>query len=384
MMYIEKLLEGVTVEWKSLGEVANINTGQKQASIIESPTNFDYINAGTSRSGYCKSSNCEGDTVTTPSRGQGGIGYVGYQTASFWLGPLCYKLKSINQSRLINKYLFYFLQSENKLLLSLKKEAGVPAVNKSDLTKLKIPVPPLEVQKEIVRILDTFTKLTAELTAELIAELTARKKQYSYYRDELLSFKEGEVEWQPLDKFAEYSKNRINFEKVDKTNYVGVDNLLQNREGKKDSSKVPTKGNLIGFRKGDILIGNIRPYLKKIWHSDRMGGTNGDVLVINITNKNITSRYLYQVLADDKFFEYNMQHVKGVKMPRGNKNKIMEYFIPVPSLEEQKRIVSILDKFDTLTASISEGLLKEIEQRKKQYEYYRDMLLTFPKDNFKS
>jgi len=88
---------------------------------------------------------------------------------------------------------------------------------------------------------------------------------------------------------------------------------------------------------------------------------------------------LYQVLADDKFFEYNMQYAKGAKMPRGNKSKIMEYIIPVPSPEEQARIVSILDKFDTLTSPISEGLPKEIELRKKQYEYYRDMLLTFPK-----
>jgi type I restriction enzyme S subunit len=86
---------------------------------------------------------------------------------------------------------------------------------------------------------------------------------------------------------------------------------------------------------------------------------------------------LYQVLADDRFFEYNMQHAKGAKMPRGNKDKIMEYLIPIPSQEEQERIVTILDKFDTLTTSISEGLPKEIELRRKQYEYYRDMLLAF-------
>ncbi len=73
-----------------------------------------------------------------------------------------------------------------------------------------------------------------------------------------------------------------------------------------------------------------------------------------------------------------MQHAKGAKMPRGNKSKIMEYKIPIPPLEEQERIVAILDKFDTLTTSISEGLPKEIELRKKQYEYYRDLLLTFP------
>ena len=181
-----------------------------------------------------------------------------------------------------------------------------------------------------------------------------------------------------LAEIAEYSSERINANELDKNNYVGVDNLLQNREGKTISAYVPQSGRHTKYNVNDILIGNIRPYLKKIWYSDRIGGTNGDVLVIHLKDKNVISRYLFQILAADDFFEYNVRHSKGAKMPRGNKNKIMEYKIPIPSLEEQARIVSILDKFDTLTNSISEGLPKEIELRKKQYEYYRDLLLTFP------
>ena len=187
-----------------------------------------------------------------------------------------------------------------------------------------------------------------------------------------------------MGEVAEYSKMRINCEQLDNTNYVGVDNLLQNRAGKTDSNHVPMSGNVTEYRKGDTLIGNIRPYLKKIWHADRVGGTNGDVLVVHLTDENIDHRYLYQVLADDRFFDYSMKHVKGAKMPRGNKPKIMEYPIPIPypddskkSLSEQARIVSILDKFDTLTHSISEGLPREIALRQKQYEYYRDLLLNF-------
>lgn len=186
--------------------------------------------------------------------------------------------------------------------------------------------------------------------------------------------------WKPLEKIAQYSKTRVSHNQLDETNYVGVDNLLQNRSGKERSSHVPTSGNLIEYREGDILIGNIRPYLKKIWHADRIGGTNGDVLVVHITDESVNSRYLYHVLADDKFFEYNMQHAKGAKMPRGNKPKIMEYSIPIPKNEsEQARIVAILDKFDTLTHSISIGLPREIELRSRQYEYYREKLLNFPK-----
>jgi type I restriction enzyme, S subunit len=104
------------------------------------------------------------------------------------------------------------------------------------------------------------------------------------------------------------------------------------------------------------------------------------VLVIHPTDESLNSRYLYQILADEKFFEYNMQHIKGAKMPRGNKDKIMEYRFPLPiNPNEQGRIVAILEKFDTLTHSISEGLPREIALRQKQYEYYRDLLLTFPK-----
>ncbi|MCP5174632.1 MAG: restriction endonuclease subunit S [Moraxellaceae bacterium] len=188
--YRDKLLsfdEG-DVEWKTLGEVADINTGQKPTEIFDLPTGFDYINAGTSRSGYCTAFNCEGDTVTTPSRGQGGIGYVGYQNKPFWLGPLCYKMRSFSSNILINKYLYYLLQSNSECLLGLKKEGGVPAINKSDLAKLEIPIPPLTEQARIVAILDKFDALTNSITQGLPREIELRQQQYEYYRDLLLSF----------------------------------------------------------------------------------------------------------------------------------------------------------------------------------------------------
>ena len=147
--------------------------------------------------------------------------------------------------------------------------------------------------------------------------------------------------------------------------------------GKIPSNHVPQKGTLIKYVENDILIGNIRPYLKKIWQADQMGGTNGDVLVIRPTDKQVLPRFLYQVLADDKFFAYNMQHAKGAKMPRGNKQSILKYPIPIPPLSVQSQIVAILDTFDTLVNSICEGLPKEIQLRQQQYEYYRERLLGF-------
>lgn len=185
------------------------------------------------------------------------------------------------------------------------------------------------------------------------------------------------VEWKPLGEVAEYSKNRICSDKLNEHNYVGVDNLLQNREGKKLSGYVPSEGKMTEYIVNDILIGNIRPYLKKIWQADCTGGTNGDVLVIRVTDEKVNPKYLYQVLADDKFFAFNMKHAKGAKMPRGSKTAIMQYKIPIPPLETQQKIVKILDEFTELEAMLETALEAELALRKRQYQYYRDFLLDF-------
>lgn len=181
-----------------------------------------------------------------------------------------------------------------------------------------------------------------------------------------------------LGAIARYSKDRIETTKLTSENYIGVDNLLQDRNGKTIATYLPKQGSFTAYNQSDILIGNIRPYLKKIWYANQSGGTNGDVLVIqNLVPSCLESHYLYYVLSDDCFFCYNMQHAKGAKMPRGDKTAIMQYDFILPSLTEQERIVSILDKFNILTHSLSEGLPKEIEQRQKQYEYWREQLLNF-------
>lgn len=243
-------------------------------------------------------------------------------------------------------------------------------------SKFTIPFPPIEVQNEIVNILDTFTTLEAELEAEL----EARKKQYTFYRDSLLSFEGKDLEWKTLGEVASYSKNRISANQLNENNYIGVDNLLQDRRGKTCSSYVPTAGNLTEFIAGDVLIGNIRPYLKKIWHSNIRGGTNGDVLTLRINanhSNEFSSKFLYYLLASDKFFDFNMQFAKGAKMPRGDKDAILRFPIPYPSKSVQENVVKILDKFDVLVNDISIGLPAELAARRKQYEYYRNQLLTF-------
>lgn len=289
------------------------------------------------------------------------------------------------------KYVYYFLKTQENYFRNIGSK--MPQIATPDTDNYKIPIPSLETQQKIVKILDKFTELEATLEATLEAELALRKRQYRYYRDLLLDFDNQigggiadgyqcrlkNVVWKTLGEVAEYSKNRICSDKLNEHNYVGVDNLLQNREGKKLSGYVPSEGKMTEYIVNDILIGNIRPYLKKIWQADCTGGTNGDVLVIRVTDEKVNPKYLYQVLADDKFFAFNMKHAKGAKMPRGSKAAIMQYKIPIPPLPEQEKIVAILGKFDTLTHSVSEGLPHEIALRRKQYEYYREQLLAFPK-----
>ena len=169
--------------------------------------------------------------------------------------------------------------------------------------------------------------------------------------------------------------SRINADEIDI--YVGVENLLKDRSGCIPSTEMPIGDSHIGFIRNDILIGNIRPYLKKIWIADMPGGTNGDVLTIRLNDSNIVPKFLYHILASDSFFLYHNQYAKGAKMPRGDKNMVMKYLIPIPPLELQEKIVSVLDRFETLVNDLSKGLPAEIEAVKARYEYYRNKLLTF-------
>ena len=215
-------------------------------------------------------------------------------------------------------------------------------------------------------ILDTFTASIENLKQQ-IAE---RRKQYEHYRDQLLDLegKEG-IEMKVVSYFV---KDRIIANELTPQNYTSVENLLKDKAGRKDSESVPIEGNWIRYQKGDVLIGNIRPYLRKIWLSDRDGGTNGDVIVVRANNEFLPA-YMYYCLSSERFFLYYNQSLKDGKMPRGEKSRVLSYVIPKVGLNEQSHIVSILDTFEASIANL-EAQLKE---REKQYEYYRNKLLTF-------
>lgn len=173
------------VVWKTLGEVSDINVGKSPET--NEIGNYPLINAGTIPSGYIASYNTEPDTITTPSRGQGGIGYVGYQTSKFWCGPLCYRIRG-NNNLIMTKFLYYVMSKDMSKIINLANMAGIPALNKKDLVNFLIPIPPLAEQEKIVAILDKFDTLTHSISEGLPHEIALRRKQYEYYREQLLAF----------------------------------------------------------------------------------------------------------------------------------------------------------------------------------------------------
>lgn len=182
------------------------------------------------------------------------------------------------------------------------------------------------------------------------------------------------VVYHALGEVAGYSDTRIDAAELDDTSFVGVDNLVSNKGGKTDASYLPNTLRLTAYEAGDVLLGNIRPYLKKVWLATGHGGCSGDVLAVRISTayrEAIEPQFLYYVLSSDSFFAYNMQHAKGAKMPRGNKDAIMGYRVPVPPLRVQQEIVRILDEFNKLEAELE----AELEARRQQYDHYAGILL---------
>ena len=382
MYYLQQLLNNQPVEWKKLGEVCDVLRGKRltKSQLSQENNGYAVYHGGIVPIGYYHSPNRNADSTMVINVGAS-AGTVGYSKEKFWSSDGCFCFS--DSPILLQRFLFYYLQSIEHKIKSKVRVAGIPTLDASVLSKLPLPIPSLSVQSRIVEILDKFTAMEAELEEQLQAELELRKKQYAYYREQLLNFSypppsEFNVVYRKLGEVAQYSKGRIDASTLNSKNYVGVDNLLQDCQGKKLSEHVPTEGRCTAYSPKDILIGNIRPYLKKIWFADNTGGTNGDVLVIQATDERVLPEYLYQVLSEDAFFKYDMQHAKGAKMPRGSKDKILDYKIPIPPLSEQQRIVEMLDKFVTLTNSISEGLPLEIKLRRQQYEHYREQLLAFP------
>jgi len=390
MSYLEKLLEGVEVEWKTLSEVATIGTGSRNTneSIVGGKYPF-FVRSQKPRA----INDYEFDETAIITAGDGvGVGKVfHYVTGKYSLHQRAYRIV-VSDNCIISKYLFHFIRNNfAKYLEMTSVHASVTSLRKPMFEKYPIPIPPISVQKEIVRILDTFTELTAELTAKLTAELTARKQQYSYYREQLLSLEEGEVEWKSLGEVCKFT-----YGYAAKAQDNGDARFVRITDINVDGKLIPSNAKFVDvskdneryiLKKYDILMARTGATYGKtmIFEEDYTAIYAGFLIKLSFDREMINPKYYWHFAQSDLFWFQANKLVSGGGQPQFNANALKGIKIPVPfpnnpdkSLEEQERIVSILDKFDTLTNSISEGLPKEIELRKKQYEYYRDMLLTFP------
>lgn len=401
---MEKLLEGADVEWKPLDKVVEFRRGSfpqpyGNSKWYDGEDCMPFVQvADVSDNGFClnkktkqkisklaqpKSIFVETGTVIVTL--QGTIGRVAITQYD------CYVDRTLaiftNYKDDINKkYFAYQLKSKFDLEKKYARGSTLKTITKEEFSKFIIPIPPLHIQNEIVRILDNFTELTAELTAEL----HARKKQYSYYRDKLLTFEDGEVEWECVSKIFNL-KNGYTPSKSKKEYWTNGTVPWFRMEDIRHNGRILNKSIQMVAKDG-IKSGKLFPANSIIISTSATIGEHALITVPYLSNQRFTNLSLkkeYSQVFDMKFIYYycflldewckkntTVSSFAGVDM-----NGFKKFQIPIPPIEKQERIVSILDKFDTLTNSISEGLPKEIKLRQQQYEHYRDLLLTFPKQD---
>ena len=391
MKYIEKLLKGAEVKWMPLGEVAELKRGRviSKEYLYENVGDYPVYSSQTVNNGEIGKINTfdfEQKAITWTTDGAN-AGTIFYRDGRFSITNIC-GLITIKDTQILSyKYLYYWLSIEAKK--HVYSGMGNPKLMSNQMGKVPIPIPPLAVQEEIVRILDKFTTLEAELEAEL----DCRKRQYEYYRNQLLS----------LDVIN--NKGHLNHVEVVTLGEIGT---FVRGSGLQKKDFTPTGVGCIHYgqiytyygtcadktksfvsyefaqkarkaKTGDLIIAttseNDDDVCKAVvWLGDDEIAVSSDACFY--THK-MNPKYVAYYFQTDSFQKQKRSFITGTKVRRVNATDLAKIKIPIPPLAEQQRIVSILDKFETLTTSISEGLPKEIALRRKQYEYYRNQLLSF-------
>lgn len=395
LSYLEKMLDGVEVEWKTLGEVAKYVRGLIYSKSSESADGQGYkvLRANNiTLSNNCLNLNdvkvVRFDTkvkssqklykndilISAASGSREHVGKVAYieSDIDYYFGGFMGVVRC--DEKLNPRYLFHVLTSDifQKYLDEMLNSSTINNLNSAVMGRFKIPLPcpdtpekSLAIQSEIVRILDKFTELTAELTAEL----TMRKKQYNYYRDRLLSFEGKEVEWRALGEVLNMragqhiSASKIMSSPNDECSYPcfggnGVRGFVKDKSHNGEHLLIGRQG---------ALCGNVQRMKGMFYATEH-------AVVVTAGNE-IDVDWAFHMLSAMNLNQYASQSAQ----PGLAVGKIQTLKIPLPCIETQKKTAKILDKFDTLTNSITEGLPREIELRQKQYEYYRDLLFSFPK-----
>ena len=368
--YIKKLLDGVEVEWKDLGELATLRRGRVMSKgyLIDNIGSYPVYSSQTANNGEIGKINTfdfEGEYINWTTDGAN-AGTVFYRTGKFSTTNVSGLIKINDTLRLNYKYLFYWLSIEAKK--HVNSGMGNPKLMSNQVEKIPIPIPNLSIQSDIVRILDIFTELTAELTVELVA----RKQQYGYYRNQLLTFEEDDIEWKDLGELATLRRGRVMSKGYLIDNIGSYPVYSSQTANNGEIGKINTfdfEGEYINWTTDGANAGTV------FYRTGKFSTTNVSGLIkINDTLR-LNYKYLFYWLSIEA-----KKHVNsGMGNPKLMSNQVEKIPIPIPSLSKQKSIVAILDKFEALTTSLTEGLPREIVLRQQQYEYYRDLLLNFPK-----
>ena len=401
LTYLEKLLDGVKVEWQTLGKVLKRTKGTKitagQMKALHKDNAPLKIFAGGKTVAFVDFKDIpEKDINREPSIIVKSRGIIEFE---YYDKPFSHKNEMwsyhSNNDAISIKYIYYFLKINEGYFQKIGGKMQMPQIATPDTDKFEVPIPcpdnpekSLAIQSEIVRILDKFTALTAELTAEL----NMRKKQYNYYRDQLLSFKEGEVEWKTLGEIGNFTYGYA-AKAMDSgdARFVRITDI--NKDGKLSKEnpmyvELNEENEKYTLDKNDLLMARTGATFGKtmIFEEDYPAVYAGFLIKLNLNETIINAKYYWHFAQSDFFWEQANKLVSGGGQPQFNANALKQVRVPIPypshpqkSLDEQGRIVDILDKFDAIAASITEGLPREIELRQKQYEYYRDLLFSFPK-----
>ena len=382
------------VEFGKLGDYIDIYTGsQFNKRDMNDAGSYPVINGGVNASGYIESFNEEAKTITI-SQGGASAGYVAWQETPFWAGAHCYVVRP-SSSAVLNRFLYFFLKNQEVYLQQMQHGAGIPALNRDKVKSLLFPLVPIEVQEEIVKILDRF----ADYAAELQAELQARKEQYEYYRNLLLTFNSSaygcgtdgeqeinvttwgghsyEIQWKTMGEIGTVkmckrimknqtsSMGEIPFYKIgtfgkEPDAYISRE-LFQEYKSK---YSFPSKGTILISAAG--TIGRC-----VVYDGEDAYFQDSNIVWLENDEKQVLNSYLYH------FYQIVEWDTDGGTIKRLYNDRFLATPIPIPPLELQEKIVAILDRFETLVNDLSKGLPAEIEAVKARYEYYRNKLLTF-------
>lgn len=408
--YLQRLLNGAPVEWKPLGEVLTRTRGTKITAAEMKNLHTDggsiKIFAGGKTTAFVNYGDIPDADVNTNAsiivKSRGIIEFEYYDKPfshknEFWA------YNSSNNDNINLKYVYYLLKNNEEYFQGLGSRMQMPQISSKDTDNYVIPIPPMEVQERIVEILDKFT----ELQAELQAELALREKQYIYFRDQLLSFEMlnrggyslNDIKHLPLGEVMDtvtdftaagsFASNAKNVKYLDFPSYamlVRTTDLKQSFTNTKNFVYVDEHAFdylwRVNLDKESIILPNVGNCGEVYYLLPKDLPTKNCVLGPNallLRSQQVNNRYLYYLFQGINFQKELSKITSSTGQTKFNKTNLKKIIIPIPPMEEQERIVGILDRFETMVHSIKEGLPREIELRRKQYEYFRDQLLTFPK-----